>query len=273
MSANYHHFKHQNAVLGYSKAGSGSQPLLIFHGFGQDHAVFNALVEELGEKFTLYSFDLFFHGQSDWPFDEVPLSKSYWKDLFDHFLNENKLQSFSLMGFSLGGKFALATLEAFPEKIKSIFFLAPDGIKTNFWYILATYPLLLRIVFKKMIVHPGLFLSFIKMARSLGLIDQGVIRFAQSQMDTEEKRRRVYYSWVVFRQLKFDMKTIAAIINANEIQTHIFIGKYDKIITASDMNRLVSKLQIPNLQLLDTGHNGVISQSLKILRNMGSKSP
>ncbi len=273
MSTDYHLFHHQGAVLGYSQAGSGPKSILIFHGFGQDHAVFNALAGKLSDIFTLYSFDLFFHGKSEWPLDETPLSKAYWKELLDQFLTKNSIEKFNLIGFSLGGKFALASLEAFPSRVSSVYLLAPDGIKTNFWYSLATYPLVLRRLFKSMILKPGRFVSIVKWAKKLNLMDKGVIKFAESQMDTEEKRKRVYYSWVVFKQLRFDLDFIASIINVNKIELSIFIGRFDKVITADIVAPLLKRVPHHQLQILETGHNGLIDKSIEALRNISIKSP
>lgn len=273
MSADYHLFHHQGAVLGYSQAGSGRKSILIFHGFGQDHSVFHALADKLSEKFTLYSFDLFFHGKSKWPHNETPLSKGYWKEILGQFLDEKAIVTFSLLGFSLGGKFALACIEAFPSRISSVYLLAPDGIKKNIWYNLATYTAPLRWLFKSMILKPGRFQSIVKGVRKLNLIDRGVIRLAESQMSTEEQRRRVYYSWVVFRQLKFDLDKIASIINSNSIDLWLFVGQFDKMITAKNMDRLLKRIPDHHFQILQTGHNGLIEKSIEVLRNIDSKSP
>lgn len=273
MNTGYHTFHYGNTILGYQKAGKGSESILLFHGFGQDNTIFNSLINELGDRFTLYSFDLFFHGQSKWLLDETPLSKIFWKELLGQFLIKNNIEKFSLIGFSLGGKFALACLEGYPARINSIILIAPDGIKTNFWYSLATYPLALRSLFKSMIIKPGRFLSFVKLARLLKLADAGIIRFAKSQMDTEEKRKRVYYSWIVFRMLKFDMNDLAAIINTHKIQLTVIIGKFDKIITVKNVNRLLLLTRNHDLKVLEAGHNNLIEESKKVFRNIAWKSP
>lgn len=236
------------AFLNYVKTGDRS--LLMFHGFGQDASVFKGLEG--------YSFDLFFHGKSVWSKSEMPLEKSEWKQLINDFLDKEKIQQFSVLGFSMGGKFALATLEAFPDRVKEIILLAPDGIKTSTWYSLATYPIALRKFFKGMIGNHQRFLRIARASRKLGLIDKGVLRFVETQMDSEEKRKRVYYSWVVFRHLKFDLDKIKKIISENNIDVKVFVGRYDKIIKAEYMKRLTSRVTI-----LDAGHNDLIRSFLK----------
>ena len=264
MDAKPHFLEHQGMVVSYVKAGNGPVPLLAFHGFGQDHSAFANLFNPLGGRFTIYSFDLFFHGQSHWPEREVPLSKKFWKSLLLAFIKKNHLFRFSLMGYSLGAKFALATLEAIPERILSVYFLAPDGIQTNFWYKLATYPAGSRKIFKGLIDSPGLFQFLASSAIRLNLLDKSMVRFAQSQMDTAEKRKRVYYAWTVFRHLKFDMEHIAYLINMLKIQTTVIVGQHDKIITLENTQKLLKELNNYQLEILQTGHNGLIDESLSV---------
>ena len=258
---------HNNLQLSFQKTGSGDKILILFHGFGQHKQIFDELTSELESQYTLYSFDLFFHGTSQWNRGEQALEKETWRTAMHQFLSENKIEKFSLLGFSLGGKFALATLELFPEKIERVFLLAPDGIKTNLWYSLATYPLLLRRFFKSMILKPNRLHKLVGVLQKLNLVDKGLLRFAESQMDTQAKRERVYYSWVVFRHLKFDMRTISHLINSNSIKLTLLVGRYDKIITIKNMDRLIRHVKNYQLEILETGHNGVISKSISIIKS------
>jgi len=255
-------FVYENTTLHYAAAGTGPETLLLFHGFGQDHHAFSAF-NILSAHYTLYAFDLFFHGQSTWGAHERPLDKNYWKKIIAAFCRAQHIETFTVAGFSLGGKLALATLEAFPEKTKGIVLMAPDGIKTSFWYSLATYPLLLRWLFKKMIDRPGLFTGLSRMLYTLRLVDKGLIRFAENQMNTLEKREQVYYTWVVFRQLRFDVKSMASLINDHCIPLTIFAGQYDKVIRPKYMNRLLKHVKEHRFEVLACGHNGVIRGSLE----------
>jgi pimeloyl-ACP methyl ester carboxylesterase len=253
--------------LYYHKEGHGKKKLLLFHGFGQDHQVFVSLARALSTQYTCYIFDLYFHGQSTWPLEEQPLEKHEWKAILESFLKEENIATFSLLGFSLGGKLVLATVEAFAAKTEAVFLLAPDGIKTSFWYNMATYPILVRRLFKSMIFHPDRFFRISQALYRLNLVDRGLIRFAEHQMNTEEKRRRVYFSWVVFRHLRFNLKKIARIINANDIRTVIVVGKHDKVIRPEAIKHLSTRLKNCRVEVLDTGHTGLINQSAEILRS------
>lgn len=254
-----HFFEFEGAKLYFAKSGSGSKILLAFHGFGQDHQVFNSFPTNFPE-YTIFSFDIFFHGKSEWSYGEKPMEKEFWNRLVDQFLMQQNIHSFSVMGYSMGGKFALAISERFPNQVKEIFLLAPDGIKTSLWYSLATYPQLLRKLFKSMILKPARFKYIISLARNLHFVDKGILRFAETQMNTEEKRKQVYYAWVVFRHLKFDTAKIATLINSNNTNLTLVIGKHDKIITAKNMEKLLKRVKKYRIEILETGHTGLISK-------------
>ena len=249
---------HEQAVLTYHKAGNGRQALLTFHGFGQDYRAFGPWVAAHAEKYTFYSFNLFFHAQSTWGQGEVPLEKHQWKTLIALFLQQHHLDRFSVAGFSLGGKFALATLEAFSQQIDRVFLIAPDGIRISPWYDLATYPFITRRFFKSLIDHPRRLTWLVNLIQGLSLADKKLLRFVQSQMNTQEKRTRVYYSWVVFRHLRFHLPALAQLFNEQGIALTMITGKYDQVVYPAWMNRLLKRLSNYDAQVLEAGHNDLI---------------
>lgn len=259
-------FLFKSFQLHYHQFGTGEKIYFAFHGFGQTGLSYQPIAKALGEDITMYSFDLPFHGKTYWESGEEPLEKAFWRALLIKFSEENKISKFSIIGFSLGGKFALITLELFPEKIQEVILIAPDGIKTNIWYALATYPFFLRRYFKSLILKPSSFFRIVNTMHKLKLMDKGVLRFASSQMDTIEKRRKVYYSWMVLRKLHFDNNTITKISNANKIPFTIYLGTFDKIITVRKINSFFKDLNHGEMKLLKTGHNALLTEVAKDLK-------
>jgi len=252
-------------ILHYSIAGNGKTPLLAFHGFGQSKEVYNSFYELNGEKYTVYAFDIYFHGKSEWKDRNQALEKQDWEEILKTFLSKHQIDRFAVCGYSMGGKFALASLELFPKRIEEFLLIAPDGIKTSLWYSLATYPTSFRRFFKTMIVKPKYFYQILKTTKKLGIVDKSLLKFANTQMNTREKRRRVYLTWVVFRHLKFDLKLIASLINENKIPTIMFTGKYDKIITAENMMDLLKHVKEYEHVILEAGHNTLVADTAKHL--------
>lgn len=258
----HHYLQYKGSQLHYISTGNGNQTLLFFHGFGQDHSMYLPLVQTLADHFRLYIFDLYFHGDSHWAFGERPLEKTHWSETMQAFFAEAQVETFSVAGYSLGGKFALATLERFPEKCKNVFLLAPDGIHTSFWYSLATYPTLLRKFFKSLIHQPQRLTTIAETLNKFNVVDKGLIRFADYQMNTEAKRKRVYCSWVVFRHLTFNRKKLAEIINERQIRTTIVVGKYDNVIKPENIRRFVKKLNNCRFEIVDAGHSGLLTRQI-----------
>ena len=256
--------EYQGSKLFYYRYGVGQKTILLFHGYGQDHSAFDSWIDQLKNDYMIYSFDLFLHGQSIWP--ERALEKEDWKNVITLFLQKEKIAEFELAGFSMGGKFAFATLEAFPQKAKRMLLIAPDGIKVNFWYRLATYPVMMRALFESFISKPTIFFSLARFLQSVGIIDKYLLRFVTLQMDTEEKRKRVYSTWIYFRHLKFEMSSIAELLIEKNIPLKIIVGRFDKVIPVKDMNILLKHVPNGQLEILETGHNQLIAAAKDFIK-------
>jgi pimeloyl-ACP methyl ester carboxylesterase len=258
MHHQYHYLEDKKAQLHYSKYGSGEKVLLCFHGYGQSHLSFMELEDQLKDEYTIYSFDIFYHGQSFWHEKDEPISKIHWCGLMERFLKEHSIHRFSLMGFSMGGKFVLSILECFPERIDKITLIAPDGIHTSFWYNLAAYPGWTRGLFRRIILKPRFYFVLLKTLRFFHIVDKGVLRFAENQMKTRVQRRMVYYTWVVFKELKFEMKELAALMIKYNIRLEMFLGAHDRIIREGNMDKLLKKISNYELHVLESGHSNLM---------------
>ena len=89
--------------LYYTKTGQG-RPLIMVHGNGEDHTIFDEAVGVLKEHFTCYCIDSRGHGQSS------PCKELHYKDMAEDmiaFLTELDLIDAAFYGFSDGGIVAL----------------------------------------------------------------------------------------------------------------------------------------------------------------------
>ncbi|MEM7107533.1 MAG: alpha/beta fold hydrolase [Bacteroidota bacterium] len=245
--------------LNYSIYPGGSKALFAFHGFGQKAGDLEPVIKQLRREYTTYSFNHFFHG-SKWIFKNQPLKKLLWKDILKKVIQKHRIDTFDMLGFSLGAKIALTSFELFPDKVKKMHLLAPDGIETNIWYNLATYPSIFRRYFKSMIVHPKRFYSIINGLNQLGLVDKGLMRFATSQMDTASKRHRVYFSWIVYKDFKSPTASLTQRINERTCELNFWLGKYDRVISKKGIESFAQGLREVKLTTLDCGHNDLINK-------------
>ena len=251
--------------LHYEKLGNGPKVLMDFHGYGQDLYYFLPVAEALGEQFTIYAFDLFFHGKSWLEKEHAPLTKAFLTQLIRRFLAKEHITRFSVTGFSMGGKFALTVLESFPEQIHSFYLVAPDGIKTSFWYNVATYPGWLAGFFKRTVVKPKPFFRMVYTMNRYKLMHPSLLRFASHQMNSPAKRLKIYKSWTGFRLLTFDIPEIARLLNRHKIPVIMFFGVFDKIITAKALAFFTDALENARVVTLKTGHTHLLEEVGKYL--------
>jgi pimeloyl-ACP methyl ester carboxylesterase len=266
MEREFHFFHYQQAALHYSVYGSGSKFLFCFHGYGLTGQVFYELEEVLSKEYTIYNFDLFFHGKSEWKAIAEPISKEFWKELINAFIIEKNISSFSLLGYSIGAKFVWNAVENSPDKIKEIIAIAPDGIINNFWYRLATGNVISRAVFKFMLSNKFIIISFLRTGRWLGIIPSITSRFAQNQLNTAEQRSKVFNTWINFRKLTVAPEILAGIINKNKIPLTIYLGANDTIIRYKTIKPLAERLVEKELITLQAGHANLVSKVTQYLK-------
>ncbi|MCJ8167269.1 alpha/beta hydrolase [Pontibacter sp. E15-1] len=251
--------------LYYRVIGQGSRALVAFHGYGQSSAYYEPMARALGHDYTIYAFDLFFHGQSHLDKHGMPLAKELLQEMIEHFLEKQQLERFSLMGFSMGGKFALTLVERMPGRIDELFLIAPDGIKTSFWYNIATYPGWLQQLFKRTVVKPALFFGLLRMLDRYNMVHKSLLRFAHYQMDSTPKRLRVYRSWVGFRELNFDIRKIVRLLNGHGVEVTMFLGEYDEVISPKRVGVFVDALEKGELIVLKAGHSYLLQDVAELL--------
>lgn len=258
---NNRYIKTEHGDVNYYVYGRGPKAMLCFHGFGLDGLAMLPLAKAHLDTYTYYSFDLFYHGKTFWTSKEVSHEKIFWKELISEFLKEENINRFSLAAFSLGGKLALLTTEYFALQIEELILLAPDGIKTSSWYNLSSYPTFIKKYVKTTIVKPHRFHRIINILKTVGAIDSGILKFANSQMDTIRKRKRVYYSWIVFKNLVADLSVVTRKINDQQIRVTLYLGAYDKIITPDGLSKFTGHLDNIVIKTLESGHNDLIEHS------------
>lgn len=239
--------------------GYGPKPLLAFHGIGQDHRCFLPLVNVLEEQYTFYLFDLPFHGKSP-AMDAEKLSMAEWKAIIDAFLVTHQIQTFSVAGFSMGGKFALATVQLFPERLEGCWLLAPDGITESPWYRLATRFWLSKKLFKFFVSNVGNLKKLAAPLVKLSLVEKSAVKFAQSTLSTESQRERVYRSWVGFSTIRPNMPTVATAILRHKIDLKLFLGKFDALLPASYVTPLTKRVPTLHPIILPTGHHRLLEK-------------
>ncbi len=230
--------KYKNSTIHVDGFGEGKQLVICFHGYGEAASSFHFMANYAGSEFRFYAVDLPFHGQTLWMEDDFTPNDllniiSAIKNL--HLLaNQDKGgkedDQIILMGFSLGGRVCLSAFEQKPENFKKIILLAPDGLKLNAWYWLATQTMMGNRLFSFTMKQPTWFFKFLKMMNRAKWINQSIYKFVHFYIEDENVRHQLYQRWTSLRKIKPDLSMIKQKIRVQKTPVRLIYGKYDRII-------------------------------------------
>lgn len=149
--------------LFYKKSGNGA-PLLLLHGNGEDHTIFDALSEKMQKHFTIYAIDSRNHGQSSKTTD---FSYQTMAEDISQFITTLELKDVSIVGFSDGAIIATMLELEHPNTFKQMVLLGinlkPSDFKEeNLAYLSAEYEKTKDPLLKLMLEEPNIELSSLK---------------------------------------------------------------------------------------------------------------
>lgn len=245
----------EKGQLFYSKLGTGSKILLAFHGFGQDNKIFKDWVGIAGETYTIFAFDLFYHGNSTRNYNK--LSKNEWKSFLHSFLEQEQVDQFSILGFSLGGRFAITSALSFPNQTEELILLAPDGIFLTLWFKLATNPAI-KWLFKYFMVNPGKLDKLLKLNDRYKLVSPYLGDFVRKEMGDSTNRKRVYISWNYFKSLGYSKKRLIRLFRDASFKRRIILGDMDHIIKPDKILPLIGQMGNFHVDILPMKHHQLI---------------
>lgn len=250
----------------YVQIGNGPTPMLAFPGFHRECHDFNVFKSSLGEKFTIYAFDLFYHGQSEildstHPFDEQEL-----KTMVDMLCQLQKIDRFALMGYSLGGKIALSVYQYFAIRVTDLYLFAPYGLKPNKLLNQMESWALAKKAFHHLIRNPGLFFVAINLLRSLRILEKRRHEFLQHQMESEHRRRMLFNTWLCYKSIKPDIQLISKKLEVSTTKIKLFYGSLDPVEPPEHALLFTKHLKQANtLTIVPTGHNLICEKTNSIL--------
>lgn len=251
----------QLGQLHYHEYGTGTRPMLAFHGYGMTGRQFEVLRRSVLPKYRVYSFDHFFHGQSQlegWPEKQIVegMPKALIRQYLEKWFEIHGRQRISLMGYSIGANVALVLLEHYAELVDEVLLMAPDGLFIypgfNFLMHRAAGKFLFKTVTKSNWIAPGL----LKGLKRVRVIDESLYKIAHSEMDTPQKRQDVYYTLNLIKQLQPDAVAITDAINRHKVKCYFVFGKHDMLFPKSAgmpfMNRIDPSLA--HIHEVELGH-------------------
>jgi pimeloyl-ACP methyl ester carboxylesterase len=225
-------FQFHQFSLEYLTIGEGANAVVCFHGFGRKAEDFEVFKSLLRENQRMIAINLFAHEGSVFPkkrIDNKPLLVSEWKELLEAFFKQENVSSFDMIGYSMGGRVAMKTLELMPGRVKSLLLIAPDGIKINAMYRFASGTVIGKWLYRKLIHNPKPLFWTADALHKLKLISDKLHRFAYVHQDTQTKRQLVYDAWMIHKNMFPDLENVARIVREGKSFYMVF-GKHDSVI-------------------------------------------
>ena len=119
----------ESQVINYEHTGEGA-PLILLHGNGEDHHIFDELVAAIFDRYEIYALDTRGHGESATP------AEYHYTDMADdvaNFIEYYDIKKPAILGFSDGGIIALLTAIRHPETVGRLIVCGanttPKGLK------------------------------------------------------------------------------------------------------------------------------------------------
>lgn len=105
--------------------------IVLLHGFTGSVSTWEVVVSHLS-KFRVIAIDLIGHGKTESPVDVTKYSMEEQIELLEEVFDQLKLNHFTLMGYSMGGRVALSYVNAFPKRVQQLILeSASPGLKTE----------------------------------------------------------------------------------------------------------------------------------------------
>lgn len=243
-----------SVVYSFLTAGSGSRVLLCLHGFGEAANRFAFLEEAAGEAFTIVAPDFPWHGQTKWN-GSLDFPVNDFLSLVEALIPAAQHPTFHLLCYSMGGRAGLCLLQYLPQRISSAVLLAPDGLKMNPWYWLATQTQTGNRLFRYTMRQPQWFTGIVNLLDRLHLINTSIAKYVHQFLDEPKARTDLYHIWTTMRHLRPQLKQVQQQIRQQQLPVHLVFGRYDRIIPPEN-GRILQRGAEQQVQLhqLTAGH-------------------
>jgi len=254
-----HYFENDLVNLHYYKFGSGPKAMLCFHGYGMHGKQFKLLEGSLGEQYTFYGFDLFFHKETKLKDQSLAtiqqgISKKALIDLIEEFCKSEGIGRFSVIGYSMGSHYATVVTEAMAARIDEFIIAAPSSLNPGKLIAFFSKNKTGNKILQRFALHEKALIRMLKLFKRLRIINDQDYKILYSEIGTAELRFNFYACFVYLRFLETDEEKLLQALNEQNIKSIFIFGKRDKSFPSRIGDRFIPKVKNAEVVLLDEGH-------------------
>lgn len=230
----------------------GDRVLLVLHGFAQQGDVFAALVPYLRQQYTIYAPDLPFHGQTNWYApaynlgDMVALSQAV--------LNHSQQSKLTLLGYSLGGRLALALAPALAGSLQKLVLLAPDGIGWAHPRFIEHFPAWVRQMLVDVVASWDRLPVWAERFHRHNWISTGAYRYLLRYWQHENQRLCLMRTWLSLALFPLSKPHLLPGTGPQPVPTAIVLGRRDKLMSNKAIEDFFADCPHCRVSQVDAGH-------------------
>ncbi|MEO5911446.1 MAG: alpha/beta fold hydrolase [Pelobium sp.] len=264
----HHYFDHALASLSYYKFGKGEKVMLCFHGYGMHGKQFKILEEQLGEKYTFYGLDLFFHKETKLKNESLEavktgISKKELVAFIIDFCEHVKINKFSLLSYSMGTHYATAIAEEIPEKVEEFIAVAPSILNPGRLVTFFSQRKSGNKILERLVLSEKALVSMLKWSRKFKFVDDIGYQILMKEIGTKELRFSFYACFIYLRFLAIDETRLLEALNEHPIKSVFIFGKRDLMYPPKIGDSFLAKLKDAKVLVLDENHE-IINQNFAL---------
>lgn len=255
-----HYFENELVIMRYYKFGIGAKDMLCFHGYGMHGRQFKVLEEALGDQYTFYGFDLFFHKETklrDQSLDAVKrgISKRDLSTLFLAFCQKLGINTFSILAHSMGSHYATTLVEEIPEKVKEVFIAAPSSFKPGKIITFLSSNKIGNNLLERLALSDKGMTGLLSVLKKTRLIDQMSYDILLKEIATAELRFSFYACATYMRFLNLDGRRFIDKLNEHQIKSIFVFGERDNSFPAKIGNSIIPQIVLGKQIVINEDHN------------------
>ncbi|MFC5284597.1 alpha/beta fold hydrolase [Pedobacter alpinus] len=273
-----HYFENQLVKMHYYQFGSGPEAMLCFHGYGMHGKQFRYLEATLGNQYTFYGFDLFFHKETKLINQTVEtvkkgISKKELSQLFIDFCAHKSIQDFSVIAYSMGSFYACTLAEEIPERINEIILAAPSSLKPGRLVTFFSANKIGNKLLERLALSDNGMLGLLSLLKRIKVIDQKAYEILYREIATPELRFSFFACASYLRFLKLDVSKFIQQLNQHQIPSVFIFGKRDGSFPAKIGKIIIPQINNAKQLIIDENHDMINADFAKHLAGLLSVKP
>lgn len=237
----------------YERYGHGERLLIALHGIGGNGRLFKAVTEVLWEDYTVLALDLPYHGDTEWK--ALEYTPNELSEVLMLLLDRYGYQRFSVLVHSMGGRLLVGLTPRMAHLWDALYLFAPGGFQYVFTESRWLFGHGMRERMRRYFESNEGFLRILEGAKRLKLLSRQMYWLLTRQIDTPERRARLFRSWVSLSHVPMRMGIRERQCwKQHQIPCYFFGGKADHITPIRHFKHFIRHYPYATLTVVEGNH-------------------